>query len=249
MGRFQAFPRVIVGMVFGGMVLAVPAAVQAQLPPPGVRPGTVPPGTPATQSPIAMASKQVQDAQLQLNEAKKNYDKARAVVEAKFKTQEDFVKAQKELDAAKADEAAAKAAALAALNARPDYKQLKATKETVELKYRTNPTDTELGNQLITYGTQLRNMETAALAGDQKYAEAKVRNTEAQKQWAALQVQVDEAAKTDQDCVTAVQQYDTANQSLIAAKTGLEQARKADADARAAAAKSRSTTTTPPKSR
>jgi hypothetical protein len=158
---------------------------------------------------------------------------------------EDWAKTKKTNDKARQEFDAAKIAAMATLEKRPDYKSAKAAKEAAEQKSRssdkTDQAEVErLAQEIMNNGLAMKKIEMEFLANDQRYADAKAKYDQSQKEMSLLEGEVDAAAANDPECVAAQQAVDGAKQQLEQARTSLAQAAKADAAARAAAAKSKS---------
>jgi len=87
--------------------------------------------------------------------------------------------------------------------------------------------------QRMKAGLALRDMQKTALENDPKVIAAKEAMEKAQKDWSALQAQVDEAVKGDPDYQKAQEQLKAADDKLAAARKSLADASKSAAKARA----------------
>ena len=229
-------PRfLIAASLAAGLVLAVPVASFAQTTPPPVSPLVAP------RKAVDEATKNYQAAQKQLVAAKEK-------LKAQFMAREDWAKTKKASDKAKQEYEAAKNAAMAALEKRPDYKAAKVARDAAEQKMhsgeKTDAAETDrLAGEIMNNGLTMKKIEADYLANDQKYADAKAKYDQAQKEMSLLENEVDAAAANDPECMAAQQAVDSSKQQLEQARTTLAQAVKADYEARAAKAKSSSGST------
>jgi colicin import membrane protein len=228
-------PRsLIAASLAAGLALAMPVASFAQYSP-----------TTAQPSPLVAPRKAVEEATKNYQAAQKQLVSAKEKLKAQFMAREDWSKTKKAADKSKREDEAAKTAAMAALDKRPDYKAAKAARDAAEQKMRsgekmeTAEMD-RLAGEVMNNGLAMKKIEADYLANDQKYADAKAKYEQSQKEMSLLEGEVDAAAANDPECVAAQQAVDSSKQQLDQARTSLAQAAKADAEARAAAAKAKS---------
>lgn len=98
---------------------------------------------------------------------------------------------------------------------------------------------TQAVQQRMKAGLDLRNMEKAALDNDQKVIVAKEKLEQAEKDWSALQSQVDEAVKGDPDYQKAEETHKATEDKLAGAKKALADQSKAQAAQKAAEEKAK----------
>ncbi|HTK74192.1 MAG TPA: hypothetical protein VL371_02980 [Gemmataceae bacterium] len=230
-------PRLLIAAsLAAGVLIAVPVASFAS------SPGTT--TTPPSQ--LAAPRKAVDEATKNYQAAQKQLVAAKEKLKAQFMAREDWAKTKKASDKARMEYDAAKHTAMSALDKRPDYKAAKAAKEASEQKLRSGEKleagETErLGQEVLNNGLAMKKIEADYLANDQKYADAKAKYDQSQKEMSLLEGEVDAAAANDPECVAAQQAVDSSKQSLEQARASYAQAAKAEADARAQAAKAKST--------
>src|SRR4051794_35464000 len=143
--------------------------------------------TPAQPSPLVAPRKAVVDAQQNLQTAQKQLATAKEKLKGQFMAREDWAKTKKTNDKARQEYDAAKIAAMATLEKRPDYKTAKAAKEAAEQKSRssdkTDQAEVErLAQEIMNNGLAMKKIEMEFLANDQRYADAKAKYDQSQKE-------------------------------------------------------------------
>jgi len=195
-----------------------------------------------------MAGKQVAKAQADVNKIQSDMNKIRAKVRAQVLQKPEWASVVNEKKAAEAALEAARKNALNAVKNKPDYKTLqKARDDAQQVVTQSNQSGSQVtaielekaSKTVIDNGFAMKNMETAALKEDPKYAEATTQVEAANAKMKEVDSQVDVALKDDKEYDSASKQLETAKNSLNAAKTQLAQARQQEEQARQAQAKSR----------
>ena len=205
-------------------------------------------------SPVAQASKAVQDAQLAVNKAQADLNKLRNKVKADLLTKPEWASVNQELAKAQADMKTAQKNAMTTAQNKPEYKALLAQRdEAQKVRQQSQAAATpgsddakvsasdlaKADNDYISAGLAMKAMEKQVLADDQAYNDAKARLDAANSKLAQLDAQVDESLKGDQDYTTAQSGVQTAQDALTQAKEQLVQARQQIAQQRISEAQSR----------
>jgi hypothetical protein len=229
-----------------GSVTVLPVSAQRST---SGRPGSS--GTSSTgqnNSPTATASKQVADAQRNVNKIQSDMAKAKTRVKAQLLAKPEFAAVNAEYTKAKAAEELAKKQAINALHNKPEFQRLQKERADAQAKVdsantggqQVNSSEIQDGTATIFKdGIALQKMETQALADDAKYQDAKAKADAAKTKVDAVDTQVAEALKNDPDYDQLSQQLDQAKQQLDQARQSLQQAAQADRQQREQEAKSR----------
>ena len=211
-------------MLAAGVSVTLPSVSQGQYAPGGVN----------TQ--LAEQRKQKQEADAEVARVQKEITKIKGRITAKYETKEEWETAKTDLKAAESAYEAARKKAVAKLYTSPEYKaakdkQLKSEQalQALQGNAKGNPKDLEKAQtDRLQAGITLRNLETAALAGEPKVAEAK-------KAWEALQDELKEALQQDPEYIAAQDQLVQAQAMQEQIKLQLAQQAAADREARRAA--------------
>ncbi len=199
------------------------------------------PATPPTLSPMAQARRDVNDAQVELDKAKKALAVARTKVEATVKTTNpQFAAVQAAFDKATADIKAATGPAMEAAHNTAAYKAALASEKSAKDRLaelnadpKSDPNAIAAAAAEITKAvTAKKKIDADAIDNDVKIADAKQRLIDNRKQLEEMKSQVDEAAKTDTDYQAADQAVTAAQDKVTQALAALDAARKAVADSR-----------------
>ena len=235
----NSFKFALGAMLAAGLSAALPATSQAQY---GGYGGYG--GQGGQNSALAEQRKQVKEAEAEVIRLRQDMNKMKARIEARFEQKEEWETAKANLKKAEAAHEQARKHVLMKLYASPEYKaakdkQLKSeqTMQTLQSSGKANPAALEKAQgDRWESGLALRNMETAALAGEPKVAEGKAQVAEARKAWEALQDEVKEALEQDPEYLAAQQQLEQAQASHEQMKMAMAQQAAADREARRAAA-------------
>lgn len=231
-----------------GLSAGMPAASQAQYP------GGY--GT-GQNSALAEQRKQKQEAEAEVARVQKDLAKIKGRIQAKYETKDEWETAKADLKAAETAYESTRKKAVSKLYSSPEYKaakdkQLKSEQTLQSIqggKAKINTKELEKAQQdRIEAGIALRNLETAAMAGEPKVAEAKAKLAEAKKAWEALQDELKEALEQDPEYLAAQDQLVQAQAAAEQMKMSLAQAAMADREQRRAAAESQRGSRTPPRS-
>jgi len=199
-------------------------------------------------SPSATAGKQVAKAQADVNKLQTDLNKIQAKVRAQILQKPEWATVVNERKAAEAALETARKNALMAAKNKPDYKNLQKQRDDAQQivtqfnQPNTSVTQAEFekaSKTVIDNGFAIKNMETAALKEDPKYAEASTQLEAATAKMKEVDAQVQVALKDDQEYQNAAKQLENAKTALTAAKTQLAQARQQEEQAREQQAKSR----------
>src|SRR3954469_9360813 len=145
-------------LLAAGLVLAVPAVSSAQAP-----------ANAGKNSAQAEARKQIQAAQQQVNELKKQQQQVKEKLTATFSSKEEFKNTVANQKKAKSAYEAARKQALAGVQSKPEYKQLVKDREVLATKYSEQQAKNDAdgmrktGTDLASKGVLIKNMEKDAM--------------------------------------------------------------------------------------
>jgi len=194
------------------------------------------------------AGKQVAKDQADVNKLQADLAKIRAKVRAQVLQKPEWAQVVSEKKAAEATLEQARKNALMSVKSKPEYKDLQKSRDDAQQVVNqfnqggseVTQTDFDKASKaVVDNGFAMKNMETAALKDDPKYAEAKTQLDAVDAKMKEVESQVDVALKDDQDYQNTSKQLDQAKTTLASARTQLAQARQQEEQARMAAAKAR----------
>jgi chromosome segregation ATPase len=218
-------------MLAAGMSAALPSVSQAQYAPGGVN----------TQ--LAEQRKQKQDADAEVARVQKEVTRIKGRIQAKYETKDEWETAKANLKSAEAAYEGARKKAVQKLHTSPEYKaakdkQLKSEQalQALQVDAKANPKNLDKAHQdRLEAGVALRNLESAAMAGEPKVAETKAALAEAKKAWEALQDELKEALQQDPEYLAAQEQLAQAQAQAEQIKLTIAQQAASDREARRAA--------------
>jgi hypothetical protein len=215
---------------------------------------------PQQQSPVAIAAKGVQDAEVGLKKAQADVQKVREKVKTQLKAKPEWATITTDLSKAESDVKSTQRAAILAIHNKPEYVELvKQREDSDKIRQSAGKTgsddkvsDSDLAQANDTFikaSLRMKAMEKQGLADDQAYNDAKARVEGTNAKMAQLDAEVDEALKNDTDYQTLQMAVATAQQQVDTAKEQLTQARQQVAQQRLQEAQQRSGRTTTPRPR
>ena len=218
-------------MLAAGMSAALPSVSPAQYPPGGANPQ------------LAEQRKQKQEADAEVARVQKEVTKIKGRIQAKYETKDEWETAKTNLKSAETAYEAARKKAVQKLYTSPDYKaakdkQLKSEQalQSLQTDAKANPKALEKAQQdRLESGLALRNLESAAMAGEPKVAETKAAVAEAKKAWEALQDELKEALQQDPEYLAAQEQLAQAQAQAEQIKLTIAQQAASDREQRRAA--------------
>ena len=201
---------------------------------------------PGNNSALAEQRRQMKEADAEVARVQKEVARVKGRIQAKYETKEEWETAKASVKAAESAYDASRKKVVAKLHTSPEYKaakdkQLKSEQalQSLQGNAKANPKELEKAQQdRIEAGIALRNMETAAMAGEPKVAENKAKVAEAKKAWEALQDELKEALEQDPEYTAAQEQLAMAQAAQEQMKMQLAQQAAADREQRRAAAES-----------
>ena len=184
------------------------------------------------QSTAGDAKKRVVEAQRTLNELRAEQKKMRDQMRVEFEDKDQWKNTVIRFKKSKAAYEQARKQALAAMRAKPEYKQTVKDREALktkldELQEKRNPDAdaiAQAGAALTEKGIALKKMETTAMAEDEKAAVAKEEYEAALKEMKALEEEIEDALASDPDYEALLTKLDNAEQQLDAARTAQKSA-------------------------
>jgi len=201
-----------------------------------------------TNSQSQTAGKAVAKAQIDVNKIQADLNKIRAKVRAQVLQKPEWAQVTNEKKVAEAALEAARKNALNGVHNKPEYKTLQKDRDDAQQVVSqfnvsgsgvTQAEFDKASTTVVNNGFAMKNMETAALKDDSKYAEAKTQLEAAEAKMKEVDSQVDVTLKDDQEYQNTAKQLETAKTALNTAKTQLAQARQQEEQARQADARSR----------
>lgn len=193
------------------------------------------------QSPLAQANKAVTEARTKLRLAQLDVQKVREKEKTELMAKPEWAPVSAELNKATTAVAAAKRAALNAVQSKPEYQALVKDREAAD-KVRqqadatpapgsdaTPVSDADLAtanNTYISDSLKMKAMEKQALTDDTKLGDANARLDAAKAKMAQLDAEVDDALKNDQNYIQLQMAVATAQQSVDQAEQQLQQQRQ-----------------------
>jgi hypothetical protein len=179
--------------------------------------------------------KKVTDAQTALNTLKEDQKRIRDKMRGELEGQEEFKSVVANQKKAKANYEAARKAALAAMQAKPEYKQAVKDKAALQEKYNEYLAQgakadlqamEKVGSQSAAKGLAIKKMETEGVDQDPKVQDAKDALDIAEKDLKALDEEVDAKLTTDQEYTQLLTQIEQAELAVALSKEEDIQLRK-----------------------